>query len=78
MPDDRLDLSALRRTWEMRRAAAKAVLQRIDVRGLRRPARDPSERSWLEERGESVFIEDEEAGRAAREYYERKYTRPER
>ena len=77
MSEPTLDLRSLRRTWELRLAAARDIRLRLDARGLRRPARDPSERAWLEERGDSPFIEDEEAGRAAREYYERKYTRPE-
>ena len=74
--DEQLDLTALRRMWEARRATGEAMRRRIDFRGLRRPARDPAERAWLEARGASVFIEDEEAGRAARAYYERKYRRP--
>ena len=54
----------------------RAILQRIDSRGLTRPAREPDERAWLAERGESSFIEDDDAGVAARAYYERKYRKP--
>ena len=76
MSDQTLDLTELRRTWNERRIAMRAILQRIDPRGLTRPARDPDERAWLAERGESSFIEDEDAGVAARAYYERKYRKP--
>lgn len=71
-----LDLTALRRAWAVRRAAAHAVRERVVLTGLRRPARDPDERAWLAERGETLFVEDEAAGVAARSYYARKYTRP--
>jgi hypothetical protein len=71
-----LDLTALRRTWADREAAAASVRARVVLTGLRRPARDPDERAWLAERGEIVFVEDEAAGEAARRYYARKYTRP--
>ena len=71
-----LDLTELRRMWDARRAAMRVILQRIDPRGLTRPARDPEERAWLAARGEDGFVEDEAAGRAAREYYDRKYRRP--
>ena len=70
------DLTELRRVWDERRAAMRIILERIDPRGLTRPARDPEERRWLEDRGDGVFIDDETAGRAARAYYERKYRRP--
>jgi hypothetical protein len=76
MSDQRLDLTDLRRMWEARRVAMRAILARIDPRGLTRPARDPDERAWLAERGESGFVEDEAAGAAARAYYERKYRKP--
>lgn len=76
MTEDLLDLSALRDVWQARRAAAQVVRQRLALGGLRRPARDPEERAWLAERGEDVFVEDEAAGRAARAYYQRKYSRP--
>ena len=66
-----LDLTELRRTW----AARRAILQRIDPRGMKRPARDPDERAWLNERGGGVFVEDEAGREAARAYYERKYVR---
>lgn len=69
-----LDLSELRRVWDERRSRAEEVLQRIDPRGLRRPARTPEERAWLEARGElGPFVEDEACARAAREYYGRRY-----
>ncbi len=71
-----LELTALRRAWAVRRAAAHAVRARVVLTGLRRPARDPDERAWLAERGETLFVEDEAAGAAARSYYARKYTRP--
>jgi hypothetical protein len=71
-----IDLTELRRLWAARRAAAEDVRARIDLTGLRRPARDPDERAWLAERGEAQFVEDEAAGEAARRYYARKYTRP--
>lgn len=71
-----LDLTELRRTWALRRAAAEEVRVRVILTGLRRPARDPDELVWLAERGENVFVEDKEAGDAARRYYARKYTRP--
>jgi hypothetical protein len=76
MADEMLDLSALRAVWEARRSAARAIRQRIALDGLRRPARDPDERAWLAERGEVSFVEDEEAGRAARANYQRRYSRP--
>jgi len=75
MSDITLDLTELRRIWEARRAAMRVILERVDSRGLTRPARDPDERAWLRTRGEDGLIEDPAAGRAAREYYERKYTR---
>jgi hypothetical protein len=71
-----LDLTALRRTWAARQAAAEAVRARVNLTGLRRPARDPDEQAWLSERGERLFVEDEAAGEAARRYYARKYARP--
>lgn len=74
--DVTFDLTELRRTWAVRRAAAEAMRVRIDLTGLRRPARDPDERAWLVERGEALFVEDEAAGEASRRYYARKYTRP--
>jgi hypothetical protein len=70
-----LDLTQLRRAWDIRRAALRTILARIDTRGMTRPARDPEERAWLEQRGPMTFIEDEEAAKAARAYYERKYRR---
>lgn len=75
MTNDRLehDLSALRRTWDQRRANAAEVMRRIDPRGMTRPARSPEERAWLEARGGSPFVEDEAAGELARAYYRRKY-----
>ena len=76
MSDHVLDLTELRSIWNARRTAMRAILERIDARGLTRPARDPDERAWLADRGESSFIEDEAAGVAARAYYERKYTKP--
>ena len=76
MTDESLDLTALRRMWETRRAAVASIRRRLSLRGLRRPARDPEERAWLDERGECLFVEDEEAGRAASVYYGRKYNRP--
>ena len=76
MSDDTLDLTELRSMWEERRAAMRVILQRLDFRGLTRPARDPEERAWLGARGEEIFVEDQTAARAAREYYQRKYTRP--
>lgn len=45
------DLAALRETWRRRRAAAKAVRSRIDIRGMTRPPRSPEERDWLRQRG---------------------------
>jgi hypothetical protein len=69
------DLESLRRMWEERRSAARAILERIDTRGMTRPARDPEERAWLDEHDEGGFIEDEAAARAARVYYERRYNR---
>ncbi|MGQ0766986.1 MAG: hypothetical protein ACT4OZ_15155 [Gemmatimonadota bacterium] len=71
-----IDLTKLRQMWAVRRAAAESVRQRVVLSGLRRPARDPDERAWLEERRESLFVEDEHAGALARAYYERKYSRP--
>ncbi len=69
------DLAELRRVWEARRTAVREILRRIDPRGMRRPARDPEERAWLDERNEGVFVEDEEAAVAARAYYARRYQR---
>ncbi len=71
-----LDLTALRQAWAARQADVAAVRARINLTGLRRPARDAEEQAWLCERGEVLFIEDEAAGEAARRYYARKYTRP--
>jgi hypothetical protein len=71
-----LDLTALRSRWAERRAAVEAAQARVVPTGLRRPARDPDERSWLEARGDAPFIEDEAAAEAARQYYARKYSRP--
>lgn len=76
MSNPTFDLTELRRVWDARRIAMRAILERIDPRGLTRPARDPDERAWLAARGENDFIEDEAAGAAARAYYERKYRRP--
>lgn len=76
MSDPMLDLTELRRVWDARRTAMREILERIDSRGLTRPARDPDERAWLAERDENGFIEDEAAGVAARAYYERKYRKP--
>ena len=71
-----LDLSALQRVWDERRRQLRSILGRIDVRGMTRPARDPVEREWLQDRGEDgPFIEDEAAGVAARAYYQRRYNR---
>jgi hypothetical protein len=59
------DLAALRETWRRRRAAAKAVRNRIDPRGMTRPARSPEERAWLRQRGvEEPFTEVEQEGKA--------------
>jgi hypothetical protein len=70
-----LDLTDLRRTWQARREVMRVILRRIDPRGMRRPARDPEERAWLEEQGASPFVEDETIAIAAREFYRRKYQR---
>jgi len=70
-----LDLTELRRVWEVRREAMRAILRRFDPRGMTRPARDPSERGWLEARGEGWFMDDDRYADAAREYYARKYRR---
>jgi hypothetical protein len=78
MGDSTLDLRELRRVWTARRVAVRAILVRLDFRGLTRPARDPDERAWLDSRGEDVLVEDSTAARAARAYYERKYQRPPR
>lgn len=76
-PND-LDLTTLRRTWNARREALRAILRRIDPRGMTRPAREPEERAWLEERGQAgAFIEDDQYAEAARLYYRRKYVRDE-
>ena len=72
---DELDLTDLRRHWDARREAMQRILRRFDPRGMRRPARDASERAWIGEHGESWFIEDEACARAARAYYERRYQR---
>lgn len=76
MGENTLDLTELRRVWDARRVAVRAILRRLDFRGLTRPARDPAERAWLESRGEVSLVEDQEAALAAREYYNRKYTLP--
>lgn len=68
-----LDLTALRKVWDERRARAAEVIRRIDPRGMTRPARAPEERAWLEARGGGVFVEDEKAAELARAYYDRKY-----
>lgn len=72
---EELDLSELRRTWQARREAMRGILRRFDTRGMTRPARDPAERAWLQQRNQSWFIEDEACAKAAREYYERRYQR---
>ena len=71
------DLSELERVWQDRHAAMQSMLRRIDVRGMTRPARDPEEREWLRERGETPFVETREGAEAARAYYRRKYGRGE-
>jgi hypothetical protein len=42
---------------------------------MTRPARDPDEREWLEERRDGGFVEDDRAASAARAYCARKYRR---
>ena len=74
MADD-FDLTELRRMWAQRRSALRAILARIDARGLVRPARDAAERAWPDERGESRPVEDEALARAAEAYYARRYRR---
>jgi len=69
------DLTDLQRLWSERRAALTAILRRFDTRGMTRPARDPDEGSWIAERGESPFVEDEASANAARAYYGRRYSR---
>jgi hypothetical protein len=69
------DLRELRRVWDERRRALAVILSRIDPTGMTRPARDPDERAWIEERGGSPFREDESCAAAARAYYDRKYRR---
>lgn len=73
-----LALAPLRRVWDEQRARLQVILRRFDTSGMTRPARDPDERAWLEERGQQggPFIEDEAAAVAARAYYERRYRRP--
>ncbi|MGI9077690.1 MAG: hypothetical protein ACR2G6_10220 [Gemmatimonadaceae bacterium] len=73
---DEIDLTDLQRDWARKRDAMREILKRIDPRGLTRPARDASEREWLLEGGESMFVESEECAVAARAYYARKYQRP--
>lgn len=51
--DLELDLSELRIMWRRRREAASPMRNRIEPRGMTRPARSPEERAWLEERGET-------------------------
>jgi len=70
-----LDLTDLRRVWDARRKAMQEILRRFDPRGMRRPARDATERAWIAERGQSWFVEDEACASAARAYYERRYRR---
>jgi len=70
------DLASLQRIWSRRRAALNVILRRFDTRGMRRPARDPDERLWIESRGSGPFIEDEGIAVAARAYYGRRYSRP--
>jgi len=72
---EELDLTELRAMWQQRREAMRRILRRIDPRGMKRPARDPEERAWLEKRGEAWFVEDEGCAQAAREYYQRRYGR---
>jgi len=72
---DAIDLADLRRTWEERRAAMRTILGRFDMRGMKRPARDPDERGWLAARGEEQIDEDAAMGEAARAYYATKYQR---
>ena len=68
-----LDLSELRRGWAERRARTVEAIRRIDPRGMTRPARAPEERSFLEARGGTPFVDDERIGELARAYYGRKY-----
>lgn len=68
-----LDLSELRRGWAERRARTVEAISRIDPRGMTRPARAPEERSFLEARGGTPFVDDERIGELARAYYGRKY-----
>jgi hypothetical protein len=67
------DLSELERVWQARREAMESMLRRIDPRGMTRPARDPEEREWLRERGETSFVETRDGAEAARAYFRRKY-----
>ena len=70
-----LELTELRRVWQERRDSLRAILRRFDPRGMTRPAREPSEQAWLEDRGERWFTDDEQYADAACEYYARKYQR---
>lgn len=72
---DTIDLTDLRTRWDEQRTRMRAILSRIESRGLTRPARDPEERAWLDARGEAGFIEDEASGALARAYYRRRYSR---
>ncbi len=72
---DTIDLTELRARWDEQRTRMRAILARIESKGLTRPARDPEERAWLVARGETGFIENETSGQLARAYYQRRYTR---
>ena len=72
---DAIDLTDLRTRWDEQRTRMRAILSRIESRGLTRPARNPEERAWLDARGETGLIEDEASGQLARAYYQRRYTR---
>jgi hypothetical protein len=75
--DLRIDLSELRRTWQLRRALAADVHRRIDPAGMTRPPRTKEERQWLAERGiTSPFNEVEENAEAYRAYFRAKYGGP--
>jgi hypothetical protein len=55
---DDIDYGELEKMWSVRAERVAAVRERADPTGMTRPERDPSEREWLDERGEtSPFVE---------------------
>lgn len=63
------DFSALRATWKRRMARIRRVHERYDPTGAARPRRDPTEREWLEERGDTGPFREVEVDEAVRKAF---------